>query len=119
MNKRIKLERYILKEYQAKDSQTFLYQLNYEFYFDKEKFSILLTNCNSLAKEYHEFGKSDNYDEVVKSLLAIFEHTLYLFFVHFVENDMFTISNYGKDLTATDVSDYYLQIRDITEKIIL
>lgn len=50
MDTRIKLEKYILNEFQAKDSQTFLYQLHENSYFDKEKFSILLNICDSLAK---------------------------------------------------------------------
>ena len=119
MDNRIKLEKYILNEFQAKDSQTFLYQLHENSYFDKEKFSILLNICHSLAKAYGEFGKTDNYNEVLKSLFVIFEHTLFLLFTHFVEHDFFTISNYGKDFKAIDVSEYYSQIREITQKIIL
>jgi hypothetical protein len=79
MDKRIKLEKYILNEFQAKDSQTFLYQLHENSYFDKEKFSILLNICDSLAKSYGEFGKTDNYNEVLKSLFVIFEHTLFYY----------------------------------------
>ena len=84
-----------------------------------KKFSKLLTKCNNLTKEYCEFGKSNNYNEVVKSIFAIFQYTFFALFNHFAENDIFIISNYGKDLTPRDVSKYYFQISEITKKIIL
>ena len=34
-------------------------------------------------------------------------------FKHFAENDIFIINNYDKDLTPSDVSEYYFQIREI------
>ena len=67
----------------------------------------------SLTKEYCEFGKSNNYNEVVKSIFAIFEYTFFTLFKHFAENDIFIINNYDKDLTPSDVSEYYFQIREI------
>ena len=119
MDKREKLEKYILNEFQAVDNKTFLYQLHEDWFFNKKKFSKLLTKCNKLTKEYCKFGKSNNYNEVVKSIFVIFEYTFFALFNHWVKNDLFKISNYGKDLTPRDVSKYYLQIREITEKIIL
>ena len=119
MDKRKKLEKYILNEFQAVDNKTFLYQLHEDCFFNKKKFSKLLTKCNSLTKEYCEFGKSNNYNEVVTSIFAIFQYTFFALFNHFAENDIFIISNYGKDLTPSDVSKYYFQISEITKKIIL
>lgn len=118
MDRRSEVERDILAEAQAKNENSFLYQLNERFFFDKEKFNKLLSKCDELANEYQFLGKTDNYSKVTRATLVIFEYVFFLLFNHFSEKDVFKIKNYGKDLTADDISDYYFQIRTITHKII-
>lgn len=113
------LEQIIINQSLAEDEQTFLYQLHELSLFDKTKFDQLLTNCLVLANTYHQSGKTDNYGQVVKGILLIFEHTLFLFYCHNAEHDYFHISNYGTDLTADDITNYYNTMRDITQKIII
>lgn len=79
------IDRYILTESQAKDEKTFLYQLDENFFFEKDKFNTLLFNCKDLANQYKSFGKSDNYIEVTKGIFIIFKHVFFLLFNHFVE----------------------------------
>ncbi|OCG26450.1 MULTISPECIES: Imm41 family immunity protein [unclassified Gilliamella] len=113
------LENAIIHQAQAEDEQSFLYQLHELSFFDKSTFNQLLNNCQALAKAYQQLGKTNNYNEVVKGILLIFEYTLFSFYCHHAEHDYFHISNYGDELTTNDISDYYDKIRLITQQIIL
>lgn len=81
MGRRYEIERYVLTEFRAKDEKTFLYQLNENSFFDKDKFNTLLSNCDDLANEYKSFGKTDDYIEVTKSIFIIFEYVFFYYLI--------------------------------------
>jgi len=116
MNEIQEIEKFLIKEVNIKNENTFLYKLHYDKIFDKEKFDLLLNSCFCLIEYYEGKGKTDNSIEIIKGIIILFEHTLFLFYCNQVSSDLYKILNHKEVLSEEIIADYYFAMRNVTER---
>ena len=116
MNDIKEIEKFLMQEIDINNKNTFIYKLHYEAVFEKEKFDLLLNRSSYLIEYYENNGKTNNSMEIIKGIIVLFEHTLFLFYCNQVPSDSYKILNYKEALSEEIITDYYLIIRNITEK---
>lgn len=119
MDNLLKKEKYILSETVTKERGSFIYELHDNHFFNKEKLDRLLIECKSLSSLYKKNGKSEQYCDVLKGVVSIFQHMLFLISCHFMPDDEFIIINYDSDLSSELISDYYIEFRVIINALII
>ncbi|MEZ2585827.1 hypothetical protein AB2B46_11745 [Kluyvera intermedia] len=86
-------EKFILSETSLKEASSFIYELHNNQLFNKDKLSLLLSECQLLLGLYKEHGKSESYPDILKGIVSTFQHVLFLISCHFMPDDDFIIYN--------------------------
>ncbi|MFG0515899.1 hypothetical protein [Kluyvera intermedia] len=112
-------EKFILSETTLKEASSFIYELHNNQLFNKDKLSLLLSECQLLLGLYKEHGKSESYPDILKGIVSTFQHVLFLISCHFMLDDDFIINNYELELSSEIISDYYIEFRLILNDLIV
>jgi hypothetical protein len=109
------IEDFLLEEIEARNENTFMYQLHDENSFCQDRFDLLLEKVSEFCEVAQ---KTDRKTMIAKGLIMLFEYTLFLFYCNVEPSDHYKIRNYDKVLSAEMISDYYLDMRYLSDKII-
>ena len=107
----IRLEEFCLNEINAKNKNTFFYQLHKNSFFDVEAFNELILNTKKLIELYSTYGITNNYKAILKQLRDNFFYVTFLFYCHLDPNDLFVIKNYAD--IENNITLYFDDMRDI------
>lgn len=107
-------EAYLMREIDAVDESTFMYQLHEQGVFDKAKFLRLISKADELTKS--DDGM-DDYNALLCGLADCFLYIMSSLYYHLDSNDVYVIENYGD--IKNDVPEYIDKMRDVLRKLIL
>ena len=107
----IRLEEFCLNEINAKNKNTFFYQLHKNSFFDVEAFNKLILNIKKLIELYSTYGIANNYKTILKQLKDKFFYVTFLFYCHLNPNDLFAIKNYVD--IENNITLYFDDMRDV------
>ncbi|HEX4504040.1 MAG TPA: hypothetical protein VH187_23215 [Scandinavium sp.] len=119
MDNILKKEEFILSETVLKRDGSFIYELHNNHFFNKDKLSCILAECELLPGLYKDHGKSENYTDILKGIVSTFQHIFFLISCHFMPDDDFIINNYDADLSSEIISDYYIEFRLLLNNLII
>jgi len=111
------LENKLLKEIEAKCTNSFMYRLHYEGILECEKLDSFLDNCNKVFNFYYSYGKTSNYIKIARGVISFCEHFLFLLYCHENRKDVYLIKNF-KNINEDKLLNYYFIMRKLIDEII-
>lgn len=110
------LEKYCLKEIDAIEEGTFMYQLYECAFFDKIKFQKFILSVRELTNYYIKNGKTKYYETIVSGIVDRFLYIMLMFYCHLDSDDLYLIENYHD--IKEDIPEYFNDMRMVTNDLI-
>ena len=106
-------------ELRRKNSQNFIFELFNQNTFDEERFHRLIGSIVMFVDEYSvcQDLSEEDYFYYINEIVKICEDTLWAFTRHYRKDDSFVIQNF--DQIEDKLTQYYMYLREYTEKLIL
>lgn len=115
-NDREELEKFLMREMEARSSTTFIYRLHERDVFDKAKFRELISKMNELADCYAGGGGTENSGSIARSINDCFMYVMSRFYFHLASDDLSVIENYAD--ISDEIPDFIEDMRNAMNKLI-